>query len=274
MPLPGNWQAKGTGDLSVGLTPAGVVFVSYCGSVAHLSTASLARDAPLLAFRRAPSISTSRFNHTVMHSFLPHALALQGELMMHAACVEIDGAAWLFAGTSGMGKSTLAAGLGRRGFRVLSEDVLRIELTSSGPIAFPSYPGVRLRADNFLVTGGAKATAAKRGRYGLPKYRLDLPQVPEHLRDEPVRLRGAVFLRGGSAYGGRFNELSGPQTVHHLLSNAFVRAIPRPRLATETFPQMVRLAGSLTGLQLAYRKSPAHFDQLLDHIVARLSEVA
>lgn len=56
-------------------------------------------------------------------------LKLRHELVMHASAVQLDGRALAFVGASGMGKSTLAAVLCRNGCGLVSDDVLRVDLT-------------------------------------------------------------------------------------------------------------------------------------------------
>jgi hypothetical protein len=65
---------------------------------------------------------------------LQHHLAVAGELVIHACGIAIDGAAVLFCGTSGAGKTTTARLWSRhaRGARVLSDDRVVLTRRASG----------------------------------------------------------------------------------------------------------------------------------------------
>lgn len=69
---------------------------------------------------------------------------LRGATCLHASAVEIDGAAVVFPGATGAGKSTLAAALVRQGQRLIAEDVVPLMASRDGVVAIPTYPGIRL----------------------------------------------------------------------------------------------------------------------------------
>src|SRR5450432_2256668 len=57
----------------------------------------------------------------------------RGLYQLHAsAAVDPRGIAWLFAGPSGVGKSTLAYALARQGWQILGDDGVVLQPTSSG----------------------------------------------------------------------------------------------------------------------------------------------
>src|SRR5256885_752209 len=61
------------------------------------------------------------------------ALRARGLYQLHAsAAVDPRGRGWLFAGPSGVGKSTLAYALSRQGWRMLGDDGVVLEPTVSG----------------------------------------------------------------------------------------------------------------------------------------------
>lgn len=63
------------------------------------------------------------------------ALRARGLYQLHAsAAVDPNGAAWMFAGPSGVGKSTLAYALARQGWQILGDDGVVLEPTPRGAI--------------------------------------------------------------------------------------------------------------------------------------------
>lgn len=266
-PRRGNFLVRSSGGISVGKVANGIVFDSYCGSRSLLIESPQDGTAtPTLQIARAPSISTTRFNHTVMHSFIPHALTAMGYMFLHAACVEIGGRGVLIAGDGGRGKSTIAAGFSRRGLRVLSEDVVRVDVVGGKLRAYPSYSGSRLRSDSFMLA--PQLQRKKSGRFGLPKHRLDLsPSVANpRIDDSPVLVSDALFLVPGQSVSGRVELLTHIGTLQHLLKHGLIAGAGNERFVQSWLPSMMDGLTAVRGGTLSFRKSPEHFESLLDTI--------
>jgi len=116
----------------------------------------------------------------------------RGDLPLHAAAVDVGGAAVLLAAPGYFGKTTLAAGFDAAGYRVLAEDVSCIRF-SSRPEVVPGPAMLRIRRDvaASLELPGAQAIAESGDRV---HYSLD----PARRGDStPVPLRSIVLLRSG-----------------------------------------------------------------------------
>ena len=72
----------------------------------------------------------------------------RGDFGLHAAAVEVEGAAILLAAPGRHGKTTLALAFHSRGYRLLTEDTTCCRL-ASGPLLLPGPTSVRLRPDIF-----------------------------------------------------------------------------------------------------------------------------
>ena len=83
--------------------------------------------------------------HRIVSTAASTLLSMRGDLVLHAAAVEVGGRAVLFCGPTQRGKSTPARALGEAGYRLLGEDGVVIELSENGAIAFPGARGVRVR---------------------------------------------------------------------------------------------------------------------------------
>lgn len=94
-----------------------------------------------------PGVPRRTLRHLLIDHVLPIVLAARGHLLLHASGVATGAGAVLFAGPSGAGKSTLAFMLGRPPWRLLADDVVRLEVREDGARAFPAYPGSRLWPD-------------------------------------------------------------------------------------------------------------------------------
>jgi len=270
IPVPSKreWLVRESGGISVAHGAYGTVIRSYCGSFAWDPTTveneRLKSVAPIF-ISRGPSISTTRFNHSVLHGFVPQLLALRGEVVLHATCVLVDGRAFLFAGASGMGKSTLAAGFARLGLTVFSEDVVRVQVeTGVPPLAHPSYPGARLRGNSFLLPSDKRTNAL--GRFGLPKHRVYV--AASGVMQPPAALGAAFFLGNGRTVTPRYMPISQMQAMKPFLQSSFIQALPKETRSRDAFARTIKLAASIPAYELRYRRSHEHFDSLLTNIVA------
>ena len=83
----------------------------------------------------------------LLGSCLAALLHHRGVLALHASAILTDKGAVLFMGASGRGKSTTLNEFLRRGYRMLSDDVVGIVLEQGQPVALPGYPQTKLWAD-------------------------------------------------------------------------------------------------------------------------------
>jgi len=258
---PRDWFVRDVGGLSVARCEGGLQMASYCGSAAFVPDDG---QGAVLHVCRGSHISTSRFNHTVLHSFLPQLLALRGETMLHATSVVIAGRVYVFAGASGMGKSTLAAGFAALGLPVFSEDVVRVAHRDGGALlAWPSYPGARLRSNSFLLPDDKRSDVG--GRFGLPKHRVYVGvSTAEH---PPAPLAGVFFLRAGRSVSPRFTRLTPMQAIKPLLKSCFIQALPKATRGREAFVRATGVAMAVPSFELRYRRSAAHFEALVAALV-------
>lgn len=86
------------------------------------------------------STADRRWQRLLIAQALPFAALLQGLEVLHASAVVRDRCAIGFLGPSGVGKSSLALELTRRGAEFLADDVLAVEHRSCGLVAHPGTP--------------------------------------------------------------------------------------------------------------------------------------
>lgn len=96
----------------------------------------------------APGCDEATLEHLYCNQIVPLALSRQGELVLHASAVEVDGGCIAFMGTTGQGKSTLATSFATAGHAVLTDDSLRLRWEHGQPQALPSHASVRLWQDS------------------------------------------------------------------------------------------------------------------------------
>lgn len=113
-------------------------------------------------------------------SVMANTLALNGHMTLHASAVEVDGEAIAMAGGSGSGKSTLATLLCGAGAHLVSDDVLRIEVTGRAT-CFRGSSILRLRKGARSLASAvpaARVFATADGRLGVEPERTAADSLP------------------------------------------------------------------------------------------------
>jgi hypothetical protein len=82
--------------------------------------------------------------HLLLNQVIPIVLSHLGKLVLHASACRTPQGVMAFMGMTGMGKSTLAASFGLKGFAVLSDDCLLVQAHGDQVTSIPSYGGLRL----------------------------------------------------------------------------------------------------------------------------------
>ena len=116
----------------------------------------LARDARSLAC--APLRASRDWQRTLVTKVLPTISVIRGYEALHASAVDSPWGAVAIAAPAGIGKTTLALELVRRGWRLLTDDVLTFTATPAGPLAYPGTPHVNIDAGAGAAHVGFGAT--------------------------------------------------------------------------------------------------------------------
>lgn len=108
----------------------------------------LVQDGKEIIVERAPESDDDSLRLFLLGSAMGGLLQQRGMLTLHSSAIEVDGGCIGFLGRSGVGKSTLATALLRRGYRLLTDDVCAVTLAPNAtPIVHPGYPQTKLWAD-------------------------------------------------------------------------------------------------------------------------------
>jgi hypothetical protein len=144
------------------------------------------RIAPFDGTIEVPDDGTDALRREVQLWGVPTMLAFtrRGDLSLHAAAIDIGGAAVLVAAPGRFGKTTLSVAFHEAGHRLLSEDISRLQLDPE-PLVMPGPAIVRMREDTFSGTppAGMSVASRARGRVELAiddVRRGDATPVPVH----------------------------------------------------------------------------------------------
>lgn len=140
-----------------------------------------------------PGSDPSAVRAYVMGSSMGATMMLRGTLVLHGNSFRIGDAAAVVLGRSGSGKSTLAAEFDRRGYDVLSDDVVPVDDAGN---ALPGYPRIKLWPDA-LDRLGRTSEGLEKVHHGIDKYHLPLSRGA--LQPLPLRWIYVLERHGGDA---------------------------------------------------------------------------
>ncbi|MFJ5759866.1 aldolase [Neobacillus sp. NPDC093182] len=112
-------------------------------------------------------------------------------LPLHGSAVNIKGKAYGFIGHSGVGKSTLASAFISKGFQLLSDDVIAVDITKKNiPFVMPSYPQQKLWQESLnefgMETMNYRPLFGRETKYSVP--------VNSNYISDPLPLGGVFEL--------------------------------------------------------------------------------
>lgn len=114
----------------------------------------------------------------------------RGIIPFHASAIATETGAVLFAGPSGIGKSSILAALLNRGCPMMSDDITGVKWgAAEGLTILPGSPYIRLRVDTLDMVGGRERAQTSVGE-GSEKHRLPV----ERFHPSPMPLRAIYIL--------------------------------------------------------------------------------
>lgn len=208
-------------------------------------------------------------NAFLLGSVFAACLKQRGILTLHASAIATDAGAVLFAGHSGIGKSTLLAALVERGYPMLADDVTGIVPDGGGPpLALPAFPCVRLWSDAVELLGWQGRTR-ERVREGIEKYQAPVTRF----REAPLPVRAVVVLTRHNRDDVEI-ETAPPVTAFERLARRvyrkrYARGLGRER---EQFRALAALAREVPVVQVRRALGGASVVRVADRIEACLRE--
>lgn len=136
-----DWSVDGRRWYSCGRSADGDYLLRFNGACEfHISA-----DLSDVLVREVEGATTGISEVLTTGAMLAFQLYLRGHAVLHASAVELDGTALAFLGSSGQGKSTMAALQCADGAALITDDVLRIDLDDAVPRCHLGATELRLR---------------------------------------------------------------------------------------------------------------------------------
>lgn len=141
----------------------------------------------------------------------------RGMLPMHGSSLNINGKAYIFSGVSGAGKSTIAAGFVKRGYKLLSDDISVVSIQNKIPVVYAGYPSVKLWVDS-VEKLGLNPDSYSRIRAKFEKRHVALTS---NFYADQLELGGVYVLRTSNNESIRIEMLKGIEKFNLLKNNTY-----------------------------------------------------
>jgi hypothetical protein len=187
---------------------------------------------------------------------------------VHCSGVHTEKGAVLFAGNSGMGKSTLVSAFLQRGYKILADDMLALTINEQGQvIALPGFPQVKLWADSAAALG--RSTAGL--RRVMSEYEKYVAPERERFDPSPTPLRAMYFLRIHNRPELLLEPMTHSVRFNSMLDNTWQKlALPGMGLREWHFLTAARIASLTYAARLTRPQEPLELGKITDMIEADL----
>jgi hypothetical protein len=194
----------------------------------------------------------------------------RGLIPLHATAVEAGGGAVLLAGRKGAGKSSLAALLRRRGYRLIADDFcVTVTAAPGGIVALPGPPHLKLWPDMIEYLGEDRAALEPLSRR---EEKFCLPLAGDYCpAARPVT--HIYLLSPTEGQGFSLTSLAGAGKLFPLLENTyFVPALDLAGLRDQHFRHLAALARQARVVAISYPRRQGLFQELADTVERDLLE--
>jgi hypothetical protein len=200
-----------------------------------------------------PEIDFSLIRPHILGSGMAFVLRQRGFLVLHASCVAKGDEAIAFLGGSGWGKSTLASAFHQQGYRLITDDVMAIQMDAPIPHVIPSFPEVKLLPDAADILQVSDQTALGKPLGYKQTQRLDAQFTPH-----PAFLKQFYVLRLGEQH--QIDPMLRTQSFVELIQHSrAIKALKDPSVKVQHFHQCSELAKVVP---MGYLQRPRSLEQL------------
>ena len=176
---------------------------------------------------------------------IPRRLALQrSTLVAHAALLSRSGANIALTGTSGVGKSTLSAGLRRGGWVLLGDDTISVSMEMRDPVAQALFPRLRLKPDSASAVCGNDEKGVGVDSFGKHVFHLREVHDPKPL--------DAIFVLAEQEKTVSVESLRPSDAVAAIIANCFANDPDDIKEASRRFGLAADLASHVPVFRLSY----------------------
>lgn len=169
----------------------------------------------------------------------------RGLHVLHGSAVRVRGRVFAFSGHSGAGKSSIAAWLNRRGYKMIGDDICRLEIVGDRVVLYPSSRRLKLWDDALQALGkdsdGLSRVATKFDKFYLP--------TEGNSNVDPVVLDAIYLLEWGDL---GLNRLTGGEAALRILRDTTYRSeLLDPKRKNSFIQNSIQIASRVPIYQLS-----------------------
>ncbi len=224
-----------------------------------------------ISYRALPRATPESLSTYLLGQVLSFSLLAFGVEPLHGTVVVADGGAIAFLGDCGSGKSTLGAAFLRRGYPILTDDLMVLEPGSSGYAVHPGMPRIKLFPGVARRVLGV-APGGTRLNDGTAKRILPLGAGQTAARPAPLR---AVYVLAGRAPGaGRaanrisIEPLAPGNALLEVIRNSFNTVVLDTGRLAGQFAFATRLVGAVPVRRLRYPRLLSRLPAVCEALLA------
>lgn len=219
----------------------------------------------------APGVDDPLLAFPLLGPVMALALHQRGLLVLHASAIAVGGKSVIFMGDKGAGKSTTAGAMIRAGHRLLTDDVVALDLSDpERPMILPGFPQLKLAAD---AAGAIRLEQAE----VRPQVHPQIDKAQHRLRDgftaEAVPVSRLYVLERGARAA--ISPLTGGAALPAIIKFSYVTRFGRQALpgdsASVHLSQCAQVAGRVGVSRLEVPAGLARIDEAVAAIEADLA---
>ncbi|MDR7079103.1 energy-coupling factor transporter ATP-binding protein EcfA2 [Neobacillus niacini] len=191
-------------------------------------------------------------------------LMQRGILPLHGSAIDINGKAYAIVGNSGAGKSTLATAFLRKGYKLLTDDVIGVYFTKGNvPMVIPAYPQQKLwqeSLDEFGIDSREyKSVYQRETKFAIP--------IKDQFSSVPLQLAGVFELTFSENEEIELNQLKGLSRLQTLLIHTYRNIlIPNLGLTNWHFTNSTKIISQINMFQLRRPENRFTVNELVSQI--------
>ncbi|RAZ91267.1 serine kinase [Mesorhizobium hawassense] len=219
----------------------------------------------------APGVDDPLLAFPLLGPVMALALHQRGLLVLHASAVAVDGKSVVFMGDKGAGKSTTAGAMIRAGHRLLTDDVVAMDLSDPDrPVILPGFPQLKLAADAADVIRLEQADVR-------PQVHPQIDKAQHRLRDgfaaEAVPVSRLYVLERGERMA--ISPLTGTAALPAILKFSYVTRFGREALPSDFAAAHLRQCARIAGrIGVGRLEVPAGLDRIDEAVAAIETDLA
>lgn len=257
------WRTEG-GEITTTFHPAPSGFLVRVVDCADYAIDFAART---VVCRPWPGTDADLFESTFANQIGPLLRTWDGDLVVHASSVVIDGLAIGFFGLSRRGKSTLATAFSRAGHACVTDDGLILLRTGAGFVAEPKIAPLRLLPDSEAALIGESSRSAR----CASKARIEMPGDIV-FQKAPVPLGALYHLQEGAAKQLVIAPIEHSSAMDLVLRQTFMLDTGDKARMRAHFESVAFLAETAPIFSLDYPRDYGQLSQVVAGITAHVRE--